>query len=267
MDENTKIKMKNPLVSVLMLTYNRASYITEAINSVLSQTYKSLELIIIDDGSTDGTSLIVASFNDSRIKYIQHHENKGLAIRRSESATLAKGDFIAILDSDDIWIDVRKLDKQISYLNSHPKCALVGSYIKLINKNSKVIGRRTFFLTNQKIRFNILLRNQFAHSSVLMRTTFIRKINGYREIKLCEDFDLFLRLGLVGEFSNIPEFTTLYRVHEERESLQKILLLKSVLNIIYKYKAAYPFYYIAKIKFMIYKWFVGLLTRQYEKKR
>ena len=113
MDKNTKIMVKSPLVSVLMLTYNRASYITEAINSVLSQTYKSLELIIIDDGSTDDTSLIVGNFNDSRIEHIQHHENRGLAVRRVESATLAKGDFVAILDSDDIWIDEK---------NSHPGC-------------------------------------------------------------------------------------------------------------------------------------------------
>ena len=266
MDEDTKIKMKNPLVSVLMLTYNRAQYITEAIDSVLSQTYKSLELIIIDDGSTDNTSSVVRDFKDSRIKYIQHHENKGLAIRRTESIFLAKGDYVAIIDSDDIWIDRRKLDKQVAHLNSHSRCSIVGSFIKLINEHDQIIGRRVYSLTDQKIRFSILMRNQFAHSSVLIRATSLKKINGYRDIGLCEDLDLFLRLGLVGELSNIPEFTTFYRIHEQRESSQKILMKRSVLNVIKIYKNLYSFYYFAKVKYITSILFTDLFTIKNEKK-
>jgi len=252
MDKNTKIMVKSPLVSVLMLTYNRAPYISEAINSVLSQTYRSLELIIIDDGSIDNTSLIVASFNDSRIKYIQHHENRGLAIRRAESATLAKGDFIAILDSDDIWIDEKKIAIQVAYMMAHLDCSIVGSFINIINKNGVVVGNRKFCTVDSKIRKKILIRNQFAHSSVLIRGSALKVVKGYAEIPFAEDLELFLKIGKNSGFANIPIFMTLYRLHDNNESSKRILFLTSVLRIVNRYKTVYPNSIFAIIKYKIY---------------
>jgi glycosyltransferase involved in cell wall biosynthesis len=252
MVKNTKIMVKSPLVSVLMLTYNRGQFISEAINSVLSQTYRSLELIIIDDGSTDDTCLIINNFNDSRIEYIQHHENRGLAVRRAESATLAKGDFVAILDSDDIWIDEKKIAIQVAYMMAHLDCSIVGSFIKIIDKNGVVLGSRRFCIVDSKIRKNILIRNQFVHSSVLIRGSALKAVKGYAEIPFAEDLELFLKIGRNGEFSNIPTFMTLYRLHSNNESSKKILLLSYVLRIINKYKIDYPNSIFANIKYKAY---------------
>ena len=97
---------------------------------------------------------IINNFNDSRIEYIQHHENRGLAVRRAESATLAKGDFVAILDSDDIWIDEKKIAIQVAYMMAHLDCSIVGSFIKIIDKNGVVLGSRRFCIVDSKIRKN-----------------------------------------------------------------------------------------------------------------
>ena len=108
MDTTTKKlnSFNSPLVSVLMPTYNRAHYIREALSSVLMQSYKNFELIILDDGSTDDTEKVVIEFNDSRIKYVKDSVNRGIVYRRNESLKLAKGKYLAILDSDDVWLSL-----------------------------------------------------------------------------------------------------------------------------------------------------------------
>lgn len=113
--------MKDDLVSIIMPSYNTASYISESINSVINQTYKNWELIIVDDSSTDNTDEIVSKFlNDERIKYLKNDKNSGAAISRNKALREAKGKWIAFLDSDDLWIP-EKLEKQINFMeeNNH----------------------------------------------------------------------------------------------------------------------------------------------------
>ena len=108
----------NELVSIIMPSYNTAQYITETIESVLNQTYTNWELLIVDDCSTDNTDEVVASFNDSRIKYFHNERNSGAALTRNKAMCEAQGEWIAFLDSDDLWMP-EKLDKQIRFMKEN----------------------------------------------------------------------------------------------------------------------------------------------------
>ncbi len=248
MDSNPEIVKKMPLVSILMLTYNRADFIKEAIVSVLQQTYLHWELFIVDDGSTDNTEEIIESFQDVRIKYIKHQTNLGLIARRKESLGYANGVYTAILDSDDLWIDVHKLEEQVQYLTEHSDVSLVGTFINLIDSTGKKIGDNQYEITDKNIRKNILLRNQFTNSSVLMRTALIKKTSGYKDTILAEDYELFLQIGLTGTFANLPKYYTAYRIHENSFNHKRLLMAQAVLNIVKSYKKYYPNYWLALAK-------------------
>ncbi len=257
MDTNTKINTE-PLVSILMLTYNRANYIATAIESVLTQTYQNWELIVIDDGSTDDTKEVLAPYHDSRISYLRRNENKGLVYRRQESLTLVNGSYVAILDSDDIWLTRDKLKKQVEVLERDPSCSLVGTFINIIDERGSLIDQNKYYETDLEIRKNMLIRNQFANSSVMMRKSTLDKTAGYRNLSVAEDFELFLQLGQIGTFRNLPEYMTAYRVHTGNISSSKLNLIKYVLMVIKQYKDVYPGYYGAWLKFTLYRLFLTL---------
>ena len=258
MDTTTEVNQKQPLVSILMLTYNRASFIGEAITSVLAQTYTNFEVIIIDDGSTDDTPEVVNSFNDPRIRYIKNDTNQGLIVRRKESLACAKGKYVAVIDSDDLWCSRDKLKKQVEVLDKNSNCAIVGTFITIINKDGKEMTSAKYNIADANIRNNILIRNQFAHSSVLMRKTMLDKTAGYYSLAVAEDFELFLQLGLQGTFVNLPEYLTKYRVHGVGESANKYRIVTHVLQVIKLHKNHYPNYYKAWLKFILYRWFLML---------
>jgi GT2 family glycosyltransferase len=119
---------KSPLVSVITPTYNRAALLPRAIASVLSQDFTDLELIVVDDGSTDGTQEVLASITDSRVSCIRFDQNRGIGAARHEAVTRARGDFIAFIDSDDVWLP-GKLRFQVEVLQRHPSIdVLFGDY-------------------------------------------------------------------------------------------------------------------------------------------
>ena len=258
MDKTTEIIIDSPLVSILMLTYNRANFISEAILSVLAQTYTNFELIIIDDGSTDNTTDLVSGFIDQRIRYIKHDMNQGLAVRRKESLNYTQGKYLAVLDSDDVWADNNKITEQVTYLETNPNCAVIGTFINLINERGEKIGQNIYHTTDSDIRKNILVRNQFAHSSVMMRKETIDKTSGYINLAVAEDFELFLQLGRIANFANIPKFMVNYRVHEGGTSANKIRIISFVLRVIKIHQNFYPRYLQAYLKFHLYKSYLTL---------
>lgn len=241
-----------PLVSIIMLTYNRADYITLAIQSVLTQTYQNWELVILDDGSTDDTADVVAGYRDARIKYYPDPVNKRLERKRMESLAFAgAGTYVAILDSDDIWTDATKLSAQVAHLEADPLCAVVGTAITLIDADSKEFGAGSYHTDDATIRKHILVRNQFAHSSVLMRQSMLARTAGYRTFAPTEDLDLFLQLGQFGTFANLSTAMLGYRVHKKGESHIKAKVIKVVLRVIAAHKHEYPNYMLAAIKFRL----------------
>jgi glycosyltransferase involved in cell wall biosynthesis len=239
----------HPLVSVLMLTYNRATYIETAIKSVIEQTYQNWELVIIDDGSTDTTPEIVARYTtDPRIVYKRDEVNRRLIVRRKESLAHARGTYVAVLDSDDMWIDARKLEKQVAHMEAHPECAVVGTFIALIDETGTTVGSNRYFTEDRNIRDHLLIRNQFAHSSVLMRGAHLKLSAGYRPFASAEDLELFLQLGQIGTLANLPEYMVAYRVHNGGESADKVKVAKHVLRLARLHHHLYPGYWRIVIK-------------------
>ena len=121
------------MVSVIIPTYNRENTIKESIDSVLNQTYKDIELIVVDDGSTDGTAGVVGSIKDGRLKYIQQ-ENGGACVARNKGVSMARGEYIAFQDSDDTW-SLDKLEKQVSVLENHTEADIVCCKTKCTRSN------------------------------------------------------------------------------------------------------------------------------------
>lgn len=204
-----------PLVSVIIATYNRANCIRKAIKSILAQTYRNIELVIIDDGSTDKTKEIVQLFLfDKRVHYFRQ-ENKGVSMARNNGIRISKGKYIAILDSDDFWCDKRKLEKQVDFLEKNIEYALVGGGVIRIDKEGKEIVRYLLPENDGNIRKIILVDNAFAHSTVLFRKDIWEKIGGYdKGFDGLEDRDLWLKIGRLNKFYNFQEFFVYYLVHE-----------------------------------------------------
>ena len=142
----------NELVSIIMPSYNTARYISDSINSVLSQTYNNWELIIIDDCSTDNTIDVVKSFKDSRIILLQNEKNSGAALSRNYALREAKGKWIAFLDSDDVWVP-EKLEKQIAFMEENDyaftftdyRICLNGTWLPYICTGPNVVNKRKMY--------------------------------------------------------------------------------------------------------------------------
>lgn len=241
-----------PKVSIIICTHNREKLLPRALDSVLSQDFKDFELIIIDDASNDGTEALIKTYikKDSRIKYFKNDHNLGIAKSRNKGCKIAEGEYIAMLDSDDWWLKNDKLSRQVAILDAKRAVGLVGTGIVLYDTKDNFIKEDIFEAENDKIRAKILAKNQFAQSSVLFRKEAHFNAGGYDEsLVVCEDLDLWLKIGLRYEFANIPEALTAYLVNPEGISkLDKHRLFKMTDKVISRYKLDYPGYLKAKIK-------------------
>ena len=250
MDKNINRVM--PKVSIITPTYNRASLIPDAIKSVLKQSYKDWELIIIDDGSTDNTKEVVRPYlTDSRITYLKNESNLGISKNRNKGISLSKGEYVAMIDSDDIWLDSEKLSKQVAFLDDNTEFGIVGTQITAIDKDGKILKPfPAYEVEDKNIRQKILLRNQFAQSSILIRRSVLNKSGTYNEdYRVWEDFDLWTRIGMTSKFANLKDYSTGYRIHEGSISNEKKLQsAKFLLSLIRKNKGNYPNYFLAILK-------------------
>lgn len=202
--------MENPLVSVVMCTYNTGKYIATSIESVLNQTYNNFEFIIWDDGSTDNTKTIVDSFKDARIRYY-YHENTGLGMALRLACEQAKGKYIARMDSDDISLPTR-LATEVDFLNENEDYVLVSSAVRYIDENGNELGR-TFPCTKDDILKKTLAKtNMIVHPMVMMRRDAYEKAGGYIPVKVFEDRVFWSRLAKFGKFANVTEVLGKYRL-------------------------------------------------------
>jgi len=215
MDKNI-ISRDSPCVSIIIPTFNRASFISQSIRSVLSQTFTDFEIIIIDDASTDNTLEVVEPFlYSSSVVFIQNLENKGISRNRNYGISIAKGKYIAMLDSDDVWIDINKLSSQVSYLEHNIDCNVVGTWMVQIDELGNPLKLITFAQSDANIRKSILYRNHIAQSSVLFRKVAAQVVGGYDDaLATMEDHDLWLRMGINGQFAVLPIYALGYRLHK-----------------------------------------------------
>jgi glycosyltransferase involved in cell wall biosynthesis len=213
-----------PTVTVLMAVYNGQRYLRDAVNSVLSQTFKDFEFIIIDDGSTDECPKLLASYAraDQRIRLITR-PNKGLTKSLNEGLQLARGEFVARMDADDVCFPER-LERQVMYLRDHPNVCMVGSRVEFIDPDGLAINVKPgMMMTHQDIDAALLTKGwPIVHPAVMMRTAAVRAIGGYSETYLTnQDHDLFLRLAEHGKLANQQDVLLKYRQHFESISLAK----------------------------------------------
>lgn len=208
----------NPAISVLIPVYNGQQYLSEAISSILNQTYSDFELIIVDDGSADESEKVIKSFDDRRIVYSKNEVNKGLIYSLNKGISISKGEYIARMDQDDIS-DPRRLEKQINEFKMDSGLVVCGSLIKMFGSGKdEYVGHIP--VTQGQIISSVFFACPFAHPSVMMRKEALMKLGVvYREEYLhSEDFDLWSRLVFLGNSKNIPEYLLQYRVHDKQTS-------------------------------------------------
>lgn len=202
-----------PKVTVMMMTYNAQQYLREAIESILNQTYKNFELVTYDDGSTDQTPNIIHSYKDSRIRYIRSKKNHGVAYARSHALPLARGEYVAVQDADDISYPNR-LEKQVAYLDRHKDIVLLGSSYEIINCQGHLVN--TIYVPTDpiSISWHLLFGGCFANSSVMFRLDKILEIGRYDEKVLAgADYDLLIRIGAKYKLKQLKEVLVKHRDH------------------------------------------------------
>ncbi|HZJ18147.1 MAG TPA: glycosyltransferase family A protein, partial [Patescibacteria group bacterium] len=158
-----------PKVSVNIITHNRKILLQKAIKSVLSQSFEDFELIIVDDGSTDNTEVVVSQFQDKRIKYKKLTKQKTVTDVRNKALDISSGKYIALLDDDDVWIDNDKLKKQVYFLNKHPDYVLIGTGAIVVNEDGNEKYRFLNPQEDEKIKDNMLSRCLFVNSSTMFK--------------------------------------------------------------------------------------------------
>lgn len=207
--------MTSPLVSVVMSVYNAEKYLPEAIDSILNQSFKDFEFIIIEDCSTDNSLTILKSYadKDSRIRIIQKQENKrmkGFIENLNIGLNEAKGKYIARMDSDDIALPHR-FKKQVMFLEQNPDIFMVGSSVNFIDENNKIIGEKKALENDAEIKNRMFNHISMYHPVLMFRNDGTAV---YREkMFYCEDYDLYLRLMNLGKkFYNFLEPLLNYRV-------------------------------------------------------
>ena len=196
------------LISVVIPTYNRAYCIENAIQSVLSQTYSNIEVIVIDDASDDATTQVVEKITDSRVRYYLREENHGAAVARNLGVYYARGSYIAFHDSDDLWLP-DKLEKQMQLYEKNLGYGLVyGRYtMKLDSRNEIMVpDRGEPDDLSGNIFASLLVKNTIGAPTILMRKEVFEKVGGFDEDMRClEDWDFVLKVSKSYEIGFLPE--------------------------------------------------------------
>lgn len=206
----------HPKVTVLMSVYNGERFLREAIDSVLSQDFQDFEFLIVDDASTDGSAMILESYEDARIRVDRNERNLGLTASLNKGIALARGEFVARMDSDDISTKDR-LSKQLSHLEAFPSCAAVAGKVLFIDSCGKVTGTWNddqATTTLEEIRHFLPKANCLAHPSMMIRKAVLERYQYDEKHHAAEDYGLWLTMcadGLVIE--KLTDTILMYRVH------------------------------------------------------
>jgi len=207
--------MSTPQLSIIITTYNSGKYISQAIESVLAQTFGDFELIIINDGSTDNTKEIVSAFSDERIKYFENEKNEGIVFSRNKGLKLAQGSYIGMLDADDI-AHPNKFENQIDFLERNPEYGMVGSWAKFIDAEGKhVPGSWKLKAKPQAIPAIMLFKNYFLQSAVLYRRECISGYEFKEGFEIGEDYLIWYEILKEWKAWNLQQYLLDYRVHEK----------------------------------------------------
>jgi glycosyltransferase involved in cell wall biosynthesis len=204
-----------PKVAVVMPVFNGETYLRAAIESILGQSFEDFELVVVDDGSTDGSPSIIKSYKDSRLRNYRQ-SNTGLALALNKGINLSRGAYIARMDADDISARTR-LEVQYRFLQDHPAVGLAGTWIWVIDQNGKRLAEKKEPTTPEEIRREMMTYNCFNHGSVMFRKSVFEQAGGYSNVypesQPVEDYALWLRILKYCDGANIPEYLYFWRQH------------------------------------------------------
>lgn len=207
--------MKQPLISVIMSTYNDELYIEESLRSILNQTLADFELIIYDDCSTDHTVEKIRAFHDPRIQLICNEENCGLTKNLNKGLRIARGKYIARMDGDDISEQTR-FERQVAFLEEHPSVYLISCHAQNFGESDLVNRIRG---NSEVLRCRMLIRPVFAHPGFMMRRELIEEGFFYDEtFRTAQDYEFAVRAAGTHEIGMVPEILLHYRVHKKQIS-------------------------------------------------
>lgn len=225
----------NGMVSVIMPVYRGEAFVAAAIDSVLVQTYRSYELVIVNDGSSDHSSEVIARFlPHPRIRYIEQ-PNAGVAAARNTGLANASGSFVALLDQDDLWLP-QKLEHQVAYLHARPDVGLVHSRVECIDAAGKpcsCVKAIGVLPLDGFCAGRLLIGNGIAPLTVLMRRTCIDDVGGFdQRFAPTDDWELWLRIARRHAFGFMDEVTARYRVHNDMVSKDRLKMEQAALSLI-----------------------------------
>ena len=219
MDNTRHDKSTNtPTVSVVMPVHNGARYIRQAIESVLGQTYDDLELIAIDDASTDETVEIIKAYASPKVRLIQNERNIGHAASANRAIKQSRGVYIARLDADDVSLP-RRIERQVDFLEKHPRVGLIGTAAQTIDEEGRVTQdpQTNMGRSGLDLNWRILWHNCMSpHSSAMIRKSALQHVGGYDErFWYAPDYDLWSRLSLEVDLARLPEPLVQWRTHSD----------------------------------------------------
>jgi glycosyltransferase involved in cell wall biosynthesis len=211
-------------LTVVLPVYNGQRYLRDAIESILGQSYRDFELLIVDDGSSDSTPNILAHFadRDRRIRLLRHG-NKGVGYSIQRGMREARGKLIAEIGADDIVLPDR-FRKQVTFFENNPDYVLLGGQLSIIDGRGRRIGMRRYPKTDEQLRKALVEYNPFGGSSLMYRRQAALDSGGYTSrFQTCEDYDFLLRLSKLGKIANHPDTLSEYRLHGGATKSQKTL--------------------------------------------
>ena len=247
--------MTQPFVSVLMPVYNAGPFLREALESVLVQSHSALELIAIDDASTDGSYELLQRYaeRDARVRVFRQPHNQGIVAARNRAFAEASDDarYYAILDSDDVALPDR-LEQQVAFLEAHPEHALVGGQTLIIDERSQLIGIRRYPTDYGSICRAITRYNPIAQPAVMLRRSMLSAAPYDAGFPRCQDYELWLRLAAEHPIANLDRPVLRYRVSPTqgkrthlRETLALTLRLQRKWLLHPRFRSAYNLGYVA----------------------
>ena len=207
--------MGAPTVSVVMSVYNAGRFLRPAMDSVLGQTFRDVEYVVIDDGSTDDSPRVLREYagRDPRVR-LTLRGNKGLTATLNEALHQARGEFVARMDCDDVSLP-RRFEHQLAYLRANPDVVCAGGHFELIDEKGRLLTRLRPPSDDASIQ-KLLLAGHTAicHPAAMMRRESVARVGGYDEFfRTTQDLDLWLRLGEIGKLGNVPEVVLQFRQH------------------------------------------------------
>lgn len=214
-------------VTVLMPVYNGEKYLKDAIDSILAQTFKDFEFLIIDDGSTDTSAEIIKSYDDERIRFVQNESNLKLIKTLNNGLRLANGEYIARMDCDDISFPER-IQRQVEFMDENLEVGICGTWSETIGDGVNKWETR-FPCSNELIKAHLLINTALSHPTVIFRKSLLEKhdLSYNEEAEHAEDYDLWVRASELFDLANIPEVLLSYRVHKNQVSAENSSMQKA----------------------------------------